>query len=122
MRRKILLTIIPLLFAFGGCAAFQPAPYKRVTLDNWAGRDGYLDKEIAPGVYVIEVTQIGGYIHDMDVLKQHWLRRAHELCPQGYTGTSEVIPPAQARLPELRCDLVYCQRYPMVSGIVHRKR
>jgi len=109
------------LFALAGCAAFTPAPYQKAPLGFWAGWNGYLDKEIKPGVYIVEVTQIGGYVHNMEVLKSHWLRRAQELCPKGYTGTFEVISPCDARLEELRCCRSFCQDYPMVSGIIRRK-
>jgi hypothetical protein len=114
-------TFAVFLLALSGCAAVTPAQYKRVTLGVWAGWNGYLDKEIAPGVHVVEVTQIGGYVHNMDVLKAHWLRRANELCPNGYTGGYEVILPYQAKLEELRCDRRFCQDYPMVSGIIRCK-
>jgi hypothetical protein len=117
-RSAILLCLLAFL---AGCAAFTSAPYQKAPLGVWAGWNGYLDKEISPGVYIVEVTQIGGYVHDMDVLKKHWLRRASELCPKGYTGNYEVILPAQARIDELRCNLNFCQHYPMVSGIIRRK-
>lgn len=113
--------LVALLLALTGCAAVQSAPYKKVTLGLWAGWNGYLDREIAPGVHIVEVTQIGGYVHDMEVLKAHWVRRANELCPRGYAGNYEVILPYQAKLDELRCDRNYCQHYPMVSGIIHCK-
>ena len=117
-----LALLVGIAVALAGCAAVQPAPYKRVTLGMWAGWNGYLDKEIEPGVHIVEVTQIGGYVHNMDVLKAHWVRRARELCPSGYTGGYEVILPRHAKLDELRCERNYCQHYPMVSGIIGCKR
>lgn len=82
------------------------------------GRHGYLDKEIAPGKYIVEVSQIGGYIRDMDVLKDHWKRRSSELCPSGFSGELEVIDPLNARIEEFRCPQRFCEQYPMVSGII----
>lgn len=110
------------LFCIISFASSAPLPakaiYQRVTLKFWDGHNGYLDKEISPGVYVLEVTQIGGYVHDMEVLKKHWLRRADELCPNGYSGNFEVILPCQAKLGKLRNNLNFAQKYPMVSGII----
>ena len=117
MSKTIFISAV--LLAFGGCAAVTSVPYQQAKAGWWAGWQGYLDQEIAPGVYIIEVSQIGGYVHDMNVLKAHWARRARELCPNGYSGSCEEILPAQARIKEFRCELVYCQRYPMASGVVH---
>jgi hypothetical protein len=114
--------VLLILCVFSGCAAVQSARYQQATPGTWHAWNGYLDKEIEPGVHIVEVTQIGGYVHDMDVLKANWVRRAREVCPNGYSGTYEVILPHQAKLQELRCDRVYCQQYPMVSGIIRCKR
>ena len=100
----------------------SPVEYKRADLSTYAGLHGYLDKEISPGVHIIEVTQRGGYqfINDYDgtisVLNSHWKQRAGELCPNGYIGKSSVIDAYQAKIEEFRCDLRFCQRYPVISG------
>lgn len=104
-----------------GCA---PVPYQRA--EGWAGggRDGYLDQQIGPGLYVVEVQQIGGYQQIMDhagtmkIYVGYWHRRASELCPGGYTGVPYKIRPYQARILAFRCDLNLCQDYPMISGVV----
>lgn len=122
MKRHFIQFLLCLIFCiFSSFNMFKSAPYQQVTLKLWDGLNGYLDKEIAPGVFIVEVTQIGGYVHDMEVLKAHWLRRANELCPNGYTGSFEVILPCQAKLKELRRNRKGLQQYPMVSGIIRTK-
>jgi len=111
-----------LIFLLVGCGVFTSLPYQQAKQGTMSVWQGYLDKEIAPGVYIVEVCQIGGYNHDMEVLKNHWVRRAKALCHNGYIGNYEVIQPAEAKLEEFRCDLVFCQRYPMVSGVIHCRK
>jgi len=119
LRSAVVLSLI------GLSAACSPVAYKPVLNEGVEQQNGYLDKEIAPGVYVIEVRQIGGYqfILNYDdtitTFKQHWHRRATELCRAGYVGEPEVLLPAEARLEEFHCNLRYCQDYPIVSGIAY---
>jgi len=119
LRSVIALSLTALL------AACSPVAYKPVLNDGVEQQNGYLDKEIAPGVYVIEVRQIGGYqfILNYDdtitTFKQHGRRRATELCSAGYVGVPEVLLPAEARLEEFHCNLRYCQDYPIVSGVAY---
>jgi len=121
MNRSIILGFSCFIFFALSTPLTASATYQRVTLKFWDGYNGYLDKEISPGVYILEVIQIGGYVHDMEVLKKHWLCRADELCPNGYSGNFEVILPCQAKLGKLRNNLRYAQQYPMVSGIIRAK-
>ena len=85
---------------------------------------GYLDEEIATGVYIVEVRQIGGYQfiataeNTEHTYISHWKRRAGELCPSGYTGDPTWIRPMDAQISQYRCVARYCQNYPMVSGRV----
>ncbi len=111
-----------LLSLLSGCS---PVAYKPVTGTFGDALDGYLDEQIAPGVYVIEVRQVGGYqfIFNYDktisTFKEYWHRRAGELCPAGYLGEPEVLLPAEARIAEFVCSSEECQDYPLVSGIAH---
>jgi hypothetical protein len=105
-----------------GCS---PVPYKPVTGLLGSAKDGYMDREMAPGVHVIEVRQVGGfqfifnYDDTIEAFIRHWHRRAGELCPAGYLGEPEVLLPAEARLEEFLCDSRGCQDYPIVSGIAY---
>lgn len=98
-----------------GCA---PLEYKQADLGIYGGRQGYLDKEIAPNTYVLEVASIGGYNHNIALLRQHWLKRATELCPNGYEGNVETIHPAYAKIEEFVCSQNFCSDYPLVSGVI----
>lgn len=117
----IIFTSAFIVSALSGCG---PEIYKKADLGWWSGRHGYLDKQLSPGVYIIEVAAIGGYqfINDRDgtlaTMKKNWKRRASELCPNGYSGIPQVIDPIDARIAAFRCDLVFCQGYPMISGEV----
>jgi hypothetical protein len=110
-------TISLLLFAFilAGCAA---SPYKQADLSFYGGRTGYLDKQISPGRYIVEYSQIGGYNYDLELNKQYWARRAAELCPHGYEGEAEVIFAGDAKIGEFVCPQRFCANYPLVSGII----
>lgn len=105
--------------------ACSPVEYKPVTGSLLSAKDGYMDEEIAPGVHVIEVRQVGGFqfIFNYDAtittFRQHWHRRAKELCPAGYLGEPEVLSPAEARLEAFSCTTRGCQDYPIVSGIAY---
>jgi hypothetical protein len=85
---------------------------------------GYLDQEISPGVYIVEVRKIGGYqfIATPDNAEHtfitFWKRRAGELCPNGYSGEPRWIRPMEAQIDQYRCDANFCQNYPMVTGTV----
>lgn len=106
-------------------AGCSPVAYKPVSGLTGSDQDGYLDAEIAPGVFVIEIRQIGGfqfilnYDDTITAFRQHWHRRAAELCSAGYLGEPEVLLPAEARLPEFVCTTEECQNYPIVSGIAY---
>lgn len=116
---KILLGIIILFLT--GCAS---TTYQKADLGFYGGRQGYLDQEIAPGKYVVEVAQIGGYAHAWNPestraqMKENWKKRASELCPQGYRGDYEVIDAYNAKIKEFYCPQRFCQRYPIISGII----
>lgn len=117
--RQLYVVVLALLVV--GCS---PVTYKRAALSGFAGQQGYLDRKIADGEYVIEVAQIGGYQFIIDeeaaisTLVSHWKRRASERCPAGYTGEYKVITPINARIQGFRCARRFCQDYPMVSGVV----
>ncbi len=116
--RHISIIIAGLLLI--GCS---PVTYKEAPLSGYGGQQGYLDRKIAEGEYVIEVAQIGGYqfIIDEDsaisTLITHWERRASELCPAGYTSKYKVIDPSRARIQGFKCHQRFCQDYPMISGV-----
>jgi hypothetical protein len=101
-----------------GCAA---APYKKADLSLFGGRQGYLDKQIAPGRYVLEYSHIGGYNYNLKLNKQYWARRASELCPNGYEGAPEVIFAGNAKIKEFVCPQNFCANYPLVSGVIQCK-
>jgi hypothetical protein len=101
----------------------SPVVYQEAVGWPKGGRNGYLDKEIQRGVYLIEVQDIGGYQQIIDregaisIYKSYWHRRAKELCPSGYIGEPSVILPHEARIEAFKCNLRLCQDYPMISGI-----
>lgn len=117
-----LLSMLVLVILMSACAS-TPMEYKRADLSMYEGLHGYLDQEISPGVYVIEVTQRGGYqfINDYEgtvaLLKSYWFRRAGELCPRGFDGEPSVVKAYQAQIKEIYCDLRFCQNYPVISGM-----
>lgn len=104
-------------------AACTPVGYKPVT--SASGEDGYLDEEVSPGVFVIEIRQMSGfqflfnYDETIEAFRAHWHRRAHELCSAGYLGEPEVLPPSEARLTAFVCTSSACQNYPIMSGIAY---
>ena len=121
MKAKLLLqaTIAGIILFITGCGT---PSYQRADLGFYGGRQGYLEKEIEPNVYILEVAHIGGYDYDLETLKVHWKRRANELLPNGYEGTYTVIDPINAMIEEFYCPQRFCQNYPMVSGIITAKK
>ena len=113
MKKITLLIVITILLV--GCAS---ATYKKASLGFSGGREGYLEREINPGTYVLEYSQIGGYNYDLDLNKKYWKQRASELCPNGYDGDYEVIHPAFAKIEEFECPQRFCTEYPLVSGVI----
>ena len=119
---SLLLSSVVAALLLSGCS---PVPYQPASGDLGDARNGYLDEQIAPGTYVIEVRQLGrmafvlNYDETITAFKQHWHRRAKELCPAGYLGEPEVLLPIEARLDQFRCSTEECQNYPIVSGIAH---
>ena len=113
-------TISLFLFAciLTGCAA---SPYKKADMSFYGGRTGYLDKQIAPGRYIVEYSHIGGYNYNLELNKQYWAQRASELCPNGYDGNPEVIFAGEAKIEEFVCPQNFCANYPLVSGVVQCK-
>ncbi|WP_430461300.1 hypothetical protein ACQUQU_00520 [Thalassolituus sp. LLYu03] len=107
-----------------GAVACTPVDYKPAS-PLGASQDGYLDEEIAPGVFVIEVRQMSGfqfllnYDDTISTFRAHWHRRAGELCAAGYLGEPEVLLPAEARLQQFVCTDKACRNYPLVSGIAY---
>lgn len=84
---------------------------------------GYLDEEVSPGVYVVEVqgstpSFLINKRQNLEQMQSHWKQRAKELCPHGYQGKAEVIVAEQARLTQLHCDTSRCKSRPLVSGII----
>jgi hypothetical protein len=113
-----IFTFILITIGIAGCAA---EPYKKADLSWYGGATGYLEKELKPGIYILEYSQIGGYNYNLELNKTYWLKRAKELCPAGYDGGYEVIHPAHAKIPEFECSRRYCTSYPLVSGIIKCK-
>ena len=120
---NILLLMLMLLT---GCTSVstQFAPSSgAVTESHPAPQDKAADEEIAPGVFVIEVLRSGPVTHQpaapatLDILQQHWQRRATELCRFGFQGSPGLISPASARLPQFQCGLPECRDYLLMSGI-----
>ena len=115
MKVLLLLSLSALL------ASWAAAQYKQADGGFYGGATGYLEREISPGKYVLEYSQIGGYNYDLELNKKYWSRRASELCPSGYTGGYEVIHPANAKISEFVCDRRFCTDYPLVSGVISCK-
>ena len=118
------LLIFPLLLI----AECTPLGYQKAQVSPDTHQDGYLDKEVSPGVHIIEVRQEARYalmFHRETTearFRTHWERRAAELCPNGYTGTPEMISPREARIDEFYCTLEVCQKYPLLSGVAFCKK
>lgn len=100
------------------CAAQQ---YKKADLSIYGGRTGYLEKEIKLGVFVLEYAQIGGYNFNLELNKKYWVKRAYELCPNGYDGEYKIIHPMDAKIKEFECPQRFCSKYPLVSGVIECK-
>ena len=113
MPHKIYVIICFLLLS--GCSS---TPYKKADLSMYAGRTGYLEKEISPQKYILEYSHIGGYDYDLNKNIGFWEKRALELCPNGYSGEHNVVHPAYAKIEEFVCPQRFCGEYPLVTGIV----
>lgn len=114
---RFLLLITALLLSACG-----QIPYQAIEPGTPGLHSGYLDKEVSPGVHVIEVRHSHRYSlsqeQDLVLMKSHWQRRAAELCLHGYRGEPDVRLPADARLSEFQCSPSSCPQTPLVSGIV----
>lgn len=113
---RILMMLVGALLA--ACAGTPTVPYQQAEPGLLEGRKGYLDKRTAPGRYVLEYADIGGYGFDLDRNREYWYRRASELCPGGFEGKPEVIAPIDARIDAFRCAQRFCTKYPLVSGVI----
>lgn len=107
-------------FVFLLSTACAPMPYQSALQAD----RGFLDEEVAPGVYAIEVKQPFAWWqfksreHHIEELKKHWQQRAEELCQHGYQGEPEIIIPSDARIEAFQCKAEQCNTQPMVSGLV----
>lgn len=108
---RILFCIILVTHLFG-CATQE---YKRAAARG--GAYGYVDKEVKPGVWVLEVGT-GGGANKLGLLIDYFDRRANELCTQGYIGGYDVIPSHQLFFKPLRCYRRGCYNFPVVSGVI----
>lgn len=110
------ISAVLMTVSLSGCVSSME--YKRADMDGFFGDPGgYLDKEIAPGVYVIEVLEQGGYSITVNDLVPHWERRAAELCPGGYDGMAEIIYRPEAKIAEFGCSARFCQYWRLASGV-----
>ena len=111
---KIVIISLVILFVLSGCSKLE---YKKADLGFYAGHEGYLDKEIKPGVHIIEVTQTGGYKDNSMLFIPYWKKRARELCPKGYDGEPIIIHATDAKIKEFYCGVRFCQFQKVASGI-----
>jgi hypothetical protein len=109
------LFFVGVLLVGTGCAA---APYKKADMSMYAGRQGYLEKQVGPGKYILEYSHIGGYNYNLELNTKYWTKRATELCPNGFDGKPEAIFPGDAKIKEFVCPQNFCADYPLVSGII----
>ena len=117
MQLKYLVLLVATLL-LSSCSIL---PYKKADLSLYAGHEGYLDKELSPGIHLIEVTQYGGYKDNTSLFVPYWHRRAAELCPNGYKGEPQMIYATEAQIEEFVCELRFCQYFPVASGIARCK-
>ncbi|UXL29814.1 hypothetical protein [Stenotrophomonas maltophilia] len=110
-----------IMFVLVAVTACAPIQYKKADLSLYGGLDGYLDKELEPGVYLIEVMKQGGYNYTETHLIPFWEKRANELCPAGYEGQAEMIRAPDARIKEFVCEVRFCQHWGVASGIARCK-
>lgn len=117
MQRCVLFSALLLLL--GACSPLHfssTAPNSQVT-------QGSVDKEVSPGVFVIEINQpLPWYSKNSQeqhllALQKSWQQRANELCQYGYQGSPEIIVLADARLQDFQCHSHQCNQHLMVSGI-----
>ena len=116
MKRTIVLSAIVLVT--GGCATGE---YQRTEM----GLDGYWDKQVAPGQYILEVYTIGGfesYEKQKNRIAGYFHRRAKELCPSGYSSNYRYVKAHEIYFAQFRCYARFCQNYPQLSGRVHCDR
>ena len=121
MKLNKTILLISIIFFIFGCA-YKPMPYQKAVGWIHGGHGGYLDKELKPGLHLIEVQNISDqssyYEEIIANFRRHWHRRALELCPKGYIGEPEIIQPYQARMDSFRCNLNLCNWDRMLSGII----
>ena len=98
-------------------------PYQAAKTRAPSATNGYLEQELSPGVFVIEVQQqrpsfsfINHQQHLLN-LQNHWQKRAAEICPFGYQGQPDVIAPVDAQIEAFRCEPENCKQEPMISGV-----
>ena len=116
-------SVIVFFLLFTGCSSGE---YKKADLGFYNGYDGYFDKQIAPGKYVLEYNNTsmgtGSYKKHDEITTLFWKNRAAELCPQSYSGNSEMIFRMDAKLKILQSDLVGFNQFKIASGIIECKK
>lgn len=113
-----------IIMLLGFLSACTVTPYKAAEKSSdYDYTPGYLDEEVSPGVYVVEVQ--GGKPNllvnkEQELLRmqEHWQKRSKELCQHGYRGQSEIIAASQARIEKFRCTADSCINHPLVSGVI----
>ena len=118
MRLKQAIIVLAAISLLSACSVL---PYKKADLSLYAGNEGYLDKELSPGVHLIEVTQYGGYKDNSGLFVPYWHRRAAELCPNGYEGEPQMIFAPAAQIEEFVCEVNFCQYFRVASGVARCK-
>mgnify|MGYP006071389777 CR=1 FL=1 len=118
MNKKVLLTLS--IFLISGCAGmFGLQEYKASNPKAMGtyGLEGYLDEEIAEGVYMVEYFGDPGYAKiDHAQLMGYAKRRASELCPSGYTDELKIITMPNAYFEPFRCFSQICVNAEVIAS------
>lgn len=116
MSRTIVLAVLAVLLT--SCTAVPRYHRFENGHEPFYHNGGFADEEIRPGVYIVEAYGMGMYSNPSNDLIAVTLRRAKELCPQGYRDDTRIIPSHQAHFELFRCNLRFCYQAPLAQSVV----
>ena len=113
---------ILLIFILSACSSGE---YKKASLAFYNGYDGYFETQFEANKYILEYNNTsignGSYKKHDEITEQFWLRRASELCPNGFNGKPEMIYRRKAKLDILKTDIMGFNEFRIASGIIECK-
>lgn len=117
--KLLLVTLIFSLVATGCAGLFGLQEYKASNPDSMGtlGLEGYLDEQLAEGVYMVEYFGDPGYAKiDHVQLMGYAKQRAAELCPNGYTDELKIIEMRNAYFKPFQCFIQMCAKAKVVAS------